>query len=412
MTDYSVYLLSWRVFMSKHLFAVPQYTRPKTWAFFLTTLIAAASLSACDVFDSLAEADKTIVQQIQGSKAQFATLADDFKLPVFSRGIQGQDVLFLTAYEGTVRWNRSNDSFERFGGDLPTLANASNMYADNQGDLHFYDRVTSLYTLKSGARQWQAQAFSEILPEDLKDSQSVVWAVKNTGEEVAAVLKAGTQSYHFMKRQNASENFKPWFEWGVKQDNFLLGSRDEFFLQPNGDLLMTNTSPFKPFVIPAGTQKPVPIFDCSALINKHCGAQLFLRGNDHNKVYAVTPSDGKTQVYKLPENASFPVVPEALPVLEHLGKTAEILLDPKGAVFAVVTEKDAETIPVYPFVRDVSTLMQLQGNRWIAKKSFYPAPYPADSCCFIGPDNALYSAGFQIAAGSNFVGQQVYRLGF
>lgn len=374
-------------------------------------MLTPLGLSACDVFDSLAEADKTLIQQVQGTQAHFKPLADGYRMAVINQGINGQDMLFLTP-QGTVRFNRSENSFERFGGDLPTLSSAGKIYADAQGDLHLFDRINNVYHLKKGESQWQTQAFTDILPDDLKDSQGVVWAVGNTGAEVAATLKAGTQSYHFMKRQNADEKFKPWFQWPVKQDNFFLGSRDEFFLQPNGNVLMTNTSPFKPFVIMAGTQKPTPIFDCSVLINKQCGAQQFLRGNGHNKIYAVTKGDSQTQVYQIPENASFPVVPEALPVLEHLGKEAEILLDPKGDLFAVVTQKDAETIPVEPFVLDVSTLMQLQGNRWVKKKTFYPAPYPSDSCCFIGPDNALYHAGFQLAAGANFVGQQVYRLAY
>lgn len=387
------------------------FLRPKTWALsgiaLSAIIIAVSGLSSCDVFDSLAEADRSALGKVQDNYAKFTTLADSYSLSVINRGIHNQDMLFLTP-EGTIRWNRSENSFERFGGKLPILSSGSEIYGDTQNNFRLYDRLGSVYYLEAKGSQWQEQPFKEILPDELKESGVVLWSTGQSGEEVAiaAVLKTGTKTYHFMKRQKASENFRPWFQWEQQQEDFVIDNGNELHLQPNGDLLIIN--PDKPFVVKAGTQKPVPIFDCSVLINKHCSARVFLRGNEHGKIYAIGTGRSQTQVYKIAENTSFPVVPEALPVLEHAGKTAGIFLDPKGELFAVVRQEDAETIPVAPFTRDVATLMQLQGNRWVTKKTFYPT----ERCCFIGPDSALYSAGFQLAPGGVYVGEPVYRLAY
>lgn len=377
---------------------------PKKPSFYLGLLfLLSLSLSACDVLDSLVDADKSVAEQVKGTQESFKPIADGYSLSVISQGVNGQELLFLTP-EGTVRWNRSENSFERFGGKLPILSSGGPLYADTHSDLHFYDRLSSLYYLKAGDKQWQEQAFAAILPEDMQASRGVAWAVGKTGEEVAAVLKEGTKTYHFAKRQHANENFKPWFQWDQKQNDFFLGDRDAFYLQPNGNVLVTN--PDKPFVIVAGTQEPKPLFDCSVLINKYCSARVFLRDNAHDQIYVVETATSKTQLYKIPENASFPVIPEALPLLEHPGKDAGVFLDAQGEVWAILNQREAETLPVAPFVRDIATLFKLQGKSWVSKKTFYPA----SNCCFLGPDNALYSVGFQLAAGGVYVGQPVYRL--
>lgn len=377
------------------------------WALYASAVMALTlSLSSCDVFDSLAEADKTLIQQIQGTKEKFTPIADGYSLSVISYGTKGKTLLFLTP-EGTVLWNQSENTVERFGGDLPTLSSSGPIYADTQGNLSFNDRLGSLYHLKSGETQWQKQAFAEILPSDFKEYRAVAWAVGQTGAEIAAVKNASTGAYLFMKRSQATASFAPWFQLDKNPKQFYINDLDDLHLQPNGSVLVTNAD--KPWIIPAGTQEPKAIFDCSAILNKYCGARVFLRDNGHNKIYAIATGTSQTQIYKIPENATFPVIPETLPVLPHGGnENGGVLLDPQGDLWAILIEKNAETLPVAPFTRDVATLLQLQGNRWVSKKTFYSG----ENCCIMGPDKALYKVGFQLAAGGVYVGQPVYRLGF
>lgn len=346
-------------------------------------------------------------------------MKEGFEYITGGHGFDGDDNLVLLgrmpgtpsdAPGETLRWNRERKEFERFGGPLPVTDGF--MVRDGKGRLYLRSGF-KLFTWAKGDAAWAEVALPPgfedsgsqrryVLEEVVGDRAGTLFARFTYHDSGGQTGTGASKGLALFRRAPGEAQLAPFLELPQDSQGFVPhdGQRlTGFAIHARGDGTLLVESVQALFAVPPGGRDLVRVFDCGAVVGKHCtgGGPVFTHP---------LSDDAYLPGYRIPRGTAFPVVPQAIDTVPMVGRSTRFRVDADGTFWSYFTEEGAMTVDYPPYLLDVTTVRKLEGTTW---EPVVALQTPGFSWTH-SDHGAFYSFGRQLISGGIWTSWGVYAL--